>query len=140
VSSDETSKANAITIVPLGGGRYQVDDGERRRIGFAVVASGDTWVFLDGRVFMLPAAGQPARRAKADESSALMSPMPATVVTIHVAPGAHVERDALLITLEAMKMELPIKAPRGGRIAAIACREGELVQAGVPLMEIDYEP
>jgi acetyl/propionyl-CoA carboxylase alpha subunit len=139
VSNDEAPRANAITIVPLGGGRYQVDDGERRRIAFAV-ASGDTWVFLDGRVFVLPAAGQPARRAKADDASALMSPMPATVVTIHVAPGAHVERDALLITLEAMKMELPIKAPRRGRIAAIACREGELVQAGVPLMEIDYEP
>lgn len=139
MSDDAASKAGAITIVPLGSGRYQVDDGESRRIAFAVT-SGDTWVFLDGRVFVLPPAGQPARRVKADDASALMSPMPATVLTIHVAPGAHVDRDALLITLEAMKMELPIKAPRAGRIAAIACREGELVQAGLPLMEIDYEP
>jgi biotin carboxyl carrier protein len=67
-----------------------------------------------------------------------MAPMPATVVDIHVTPGQQVARDALLITLEAMKMELPIKAPRDGRVTAISCKPGELVQPGVRLMEIDY--
>jgi biotin carboxyl carrier protein len=35
-------------------------------------------------------------------------------------------------------MELPIKAPRAGRVAAIRCRAGELVEPGVPLLEIDH--
>jgi biotin carboxyl carrier protein len=126
-----------IEVVPLGGGRYQLDDGASRRTAFAV-ASGDTWVFLDGRVYVVPNAGSMARRAGADDAAALMAPMPATVVSIHVAAGQQVARDALLVTLEAMKMELPIKAPRNGRVTAISCREGELVQPGVPLMEIDY--
>ena len=39
--------------------------------------------------------------------------------------------------LEAMKMELPIKAPRDGRVTAISCRTGELVQPGVPLLELE---
>jgi len=41
-----------------------------------------------------------------------------------------------LVMLEAMKMELPIKAPRDGRVTAIHCRVGEIVQPGVPLLEI----
>jgi 3-methylcrotonyl-CoA carboxylase alpha subunit len=68
----------------------------------------------------------------------LMAPMPATVVTIHVVEGEQVSADALLVSLEAMKMELPIKAPRAGRVAAIRCRAGELVEPGVPLLEIDH--
>jgi 3-methylcrotonyl-CoA carboxylase alpha subunit len=39
--------------------------------------------------------------------------------------------------LEAMKMELTIKAPRDGRVKAIACRAGDLVQPGVPLIELE---
>jgi biotin carboxyl carrier protein len=39
--------------------------------------------------------------------------------------------------LEAMKMELPIRAARAGRVKALACREGELVQPGVPLVEME---
>ena len=124
-------------VIPLGNGRYQIDDGGTRRIAYAITA-GDTWVFLDGRVFVIPATGSVARRASADDASALMAPMPATVVNIHVTPGQQVARDALLITLEAMKMELPIKAPRDGRVTVISCKPGELVQPGVRLMEIDY--
>jgi urea carboxylase len=39
--------------------------------------------------------------------------------------------------LEAMKMELPIKAPRDGRVTAVHCKPGELVQPGVPLLELE---
>jgi biotin carboxyl carrier protein len=39
-----------------------------------------------------------------------------------------------------MKMELAITAPRDGRVRAIACRVGELVQPGVPLVEFDERP
>jgi 3-methylcrotonyl-CoA carboxylase alpha subunit len=124
-------------VVALGAGRYHVIDGDRRRIAYAASA-GDTWVFLDGRVFVVPAAGPSARRAATDDDTALMAPMPATVVSVHVSPGQDVARDALLITLEAMKMELPIKAPRAGRVTAVSCRQGELVQPGLRLMEIDY--
>jgi biotin carboxyl carrier protein len=62
--------------------------------------------------------------------------MPATVVTIEVTPGQTVARDSLLIMLEAMKMELPIRSPRDGVVKAIHCRAGEIVQPGVPLLEL----
>jgi len=53
-----------------------------------------------------------------------------------VSPGQTVAKDSLLVMLEAMKMELPIRAPRDGRVTAIHCRAGEIVQPGVPLLEI----
>jgi biotin carboxyl carrier protein len=63
--------------------------------------------------------------------------MPATVVAISVTPGQKVAAGDLLVMLEAMKMELPIRAPRPGRVKSVACREGELVQPGVPLAELE---
>jgi biotin carboxyl carrier protein len=66
--------------------------------------------------------------------------MPATVIAVKVTPGQAVEAGDVLITLEAMKMELPIKAPRAGMVKSIACREGDLVQPGVPLLEFERQP
>jgi biotin carboxyl carrier protein len=133
----EPGRDRSLEVIALGAGRYQVIDNGHARIAYAA-AAGDTWVFLDGRVFVVPAAGPSVRRATTDDDTALMAPMPATVVSIHVKPGQEVARDALLVTLEAMKMELPIKAPRAGRVTAVSCQPGELVQPGVRLMEIEY--
>jgi 3-methylcrotonyl-CoA carboxylase alpha subunit len=133
----EAGRDRSLKVVALGAGRYQVIENGQARIAYAAAAS-DTWVFLDGRVFVVPAAGPSKRRASTDDDTALMAPMPSTVVSIHVKPGQEVARDALLITLEAMKMELPIKAPRAGRVTEVSCRPGELVQPGVRLMEIEY--
>ena len=66
-----------------------------------------------------------------------MSPMPATVVAINTAPGQPVSEGDTLIVLEAMKMELPIKAPRSGVVKTVNCAKGELVQPGVNLLELD---
>jgi biotin carboxyl carrier protein len=41
-----------------------------------------------------------------------------------------------LIILEAMKMEHQIVATRDGKITAIRCSEGELVQPGTDLIEM----
>ena len=63
--------------------------------------------------------------------------MPATVRRINVKVGDRVERGDTLLILEAMKMELPVKSQSAGVIETINCQEGELVQPGVPLIEIE---
>ena len=124
-------------VVPLGNGRYLVEDGSSTRIAYAVVSGAGTWVFLDGRAFLVGSStARTARASSTDEAGTLAAPMPATVLRIEVTPGQTVTRDTLLIMLEAMKMELPIRAPRDGRVSAIHCRIGEIVQPGVPLLEI----
>jgi biotin carboxyl carrier protein len=73
-------------------------------------------------------------RHRADD---LAAPMPATVVRVLVEPGAKVARGDTLIVLEAMKMELPIRAPREGVVQAVHCSVGELVQPGITLLDLE---
>ena len=44
-----------------------------------------------------------------------------------------------MLILEAMKMELPVRSNVAGRVRAVNCREGELVQPGVVLVDVDQE-
>lgn len=129
-------------VVPLGNGAFRVTDGTRQRLAWAAGTASARWVFLEGRTFVIDIAGtaEPSRAAKGrrtHEEGALASPMPATVVTINVEPGQRVSRGDVLVMLEAMKMELPITAPRDGVVKALACRPGELVQPAVPLLELE---
>jgi biotin carboxyl carrier protein len=104
-----------------------------------VAPSGDKrWVFLGGNVYELEAhaAGRRSRRAASGHSS-LSAPMPATVIRVEVSAGAHVRRGDTLVILEAMKMELPIRADTDGTVTSVACKPGDLVQPGVALVEID---
>ena len=124
-------------VTPLGNGRYLIEQGSTTTVAFAVASGRETWVFLDGRTFLVGSStGQRTRVSSTDEGDALAAPMPATVVRIEVTPGQSVTKDGLLVMLEAMKMELPIRAPRDGRVTTIHCRVGEIVQPGVPLLEI----
>jgi biotin carboxyl carrier protein len=131
------SPDDPIEVLPLGNGRYQVTRSTTRQVAFAAVAR-DTWVFLDGRVYVVSDTpdGSP-RKASIDEQHALTAPMPATVLAINVAPGQKVERNDVVMVLEAMKMELPIRSPRDGVVKAIGCQVGELVQPGATLLELD---
>jgi acetyl-CoA/propionyl-CoA carboxylase biotin carboxyl carrier protein len=124
-----------VGVRALGGGRYQVEGESGSRIGYAV-RSRDTWVFFDGNVYVIADATRAVRRGQSDDQGALTSPMPATVLAIHAAPGQRVTQDDVLIVLEAMKMELPIRAPRDGIVSRVACRVGELVQPGVMLIDL----
>jgi len=102
----------------------------------SAVADGDTrWVFLDGEVYEFEVQRQGRRKRSADHGS-LSAPMPATVIRINVGPGDAVKKGDTLLVLEAMKMELPVRAPADGVIDIVSCRAGELVQAGVPLIHL----
>jgi acetyl/propionyl-CoA carboxylase alpha subunit len=139
-------------VESLGNGRYLVSRtgdpgfgnrdsgfGIRKTLSYAVNDRARMWVFIDGRTYVIDTGDRdasPGRRAT-DNQLALSAPMPATVIAVNVAPGQEVAEGDVLVLLEAMKMELPIKAPHGGRVKSIACREGELVPAGVPLLELE---
>jgi 3-methylcrotonyl-CoA carboxylase alpha subunit len=126
-----------VTVTPLGDGRYEVARESGRTIAFGIRLGNETWVFLDGRVYVIEATGASSGRARHHDESALSAPMPATVVAIHVTPGQAVRAGEMLVVLEAMKMELAVTAPHDGTVTAIACRVGELVQPGIPLVELE---
>jgi acetyl-CoA/propionyl-CoA carboxylase biotin carboxyl carrier protein len=63
--------------------------------------------------------------------------MQSTVVKIAVAEGDTVAEGDLVIVLEAMKMEQPIKAHKAGKIAKISAEVGATIPAGTVLLEIE---
>ena len=67
----------------------------------------------------------------------LLSPMPGTVTRIAVSVGDEVCEGELLGVLEAMKMELPIKAPISGRVRAVGAEPGDRVPLGHELFAIE---
>ncbi len=58
------------------------------------------------------------------------SSLTGTVWKIEVAVGASVDEDDPVITLESMKMEIPVGAPARGVISEILVAENELVEEG----------
>ena len=116
-------------------GELIVRDGDRVIRVFAISADGTTWVFHDGVTYEQVEQRMARRRASAPAGS-LTAPMPATVVHVKVKAGDAVTRGDILIVLEAMKMELPVRAPADGRVAAVHCEPGQLVQPDTSLIEI----
>ena len=112
------------------------DDGIQKRVAVAR-SGGATWVFFEGNVWQIEDQAGERTRKKRGGDGGVMSPMPATVVAINAEPGKSVNEGDTVIVLEAMKMELPIRAPRSGVVKAIHCAKGQLVQPGVNLLEIE---
>jgi acetyl/propionyl-CoA carboxylase alpha subunit len=75
------------------------------------------------------------RRSGSTAGKSLTAPMPATVIKLQVGPGDAVKKGDIVVVLEAMKMELPIRALGDAVVSAVCCREGELVQADATLIE-----
>jgi acetyl-CoA carboxylase biotin carboxylase subunit len=80
-------------------------------------------------------APAPKRRASTSAGRDVTAPMPATVIKVNVKAGDTVKKGDVVVVLEAMKMELPLRASGDGVVSAVRCREGELVQADAPLIE-----
>jgi biotin carboxyl carrier protein len=113
-----------------------VEGSERVWRGTAAADGAAIWVSIAGDVFVFHAGrSAPGRPAGADED-ALTPPMSATVTRIAIVEGQAVRRGDLLVALEAMKMELAIRAPRDGTVRAVRCREGALVQPGDRLVDL----
>jgi 3-methylcrotonyl-CoA carboxylase alpha subunit len=70
------------------------------------------------------------------EQGSLLTPLPGTIVAVHVAAGQQVARGAPLVTVEAMKMEHTLTAPYEGVVSRVAFGLKDRVQAGAVLVEL----
>lgn len=69
-------------------------------------------------------------------SGNVKSPLPGTIITIHVKEGDNVRIGDKLITLEAMKMENNINSDKEGKITSIKVKQGDSVMEGDLLIQI----
>jgi len=64
----------------------------------------------------------------------VLAPMPGRIVLVKARPGDQVEEGQELLVMEAMKMELALKAPRAGTIDSIGATQGDFVEADAVLV------
>ena len=130
----------APLVTRIGEGVFRVEENGRAHIVYLAGSEDDRWLHWNGQVFHRSAAAEASarpRRTSADAHQSLSAPMPATVLKVLVAPGAQVHKGDTLLILEAMKMELPVRSAADAVVRAVLCREGELVQAGALLAELE---
>jgi 3-methylcrotonyl-CoA carboxylase alpha subunit len=65
----------------------------------------------------------------------VIAPMPGRIVLVKAQAGDQVEQGQDLLVMEAMKMELALKAPRAGTIESVSASQGEFVEADAVLVK-----
>ena len=95
-------------------------------VAFARAGSADGAIIrLDGRSFALRRRDAAEASAAGGGANVVRAPMPGTIVTVHKRVGDKVARGETVVTIESMKLQMKLDAPRDGEIAEIAAREGE---------------
>ena len=128
-----------VTVSRIDRTTFQVAVEGRRAMVQLAVDDERCWAFADGCVFELDLSPDRPTPRRGPPAPSLAAPMPATVITVLVEPGRAVHRGDTVLLLEAMKMELALRAPRDGTIDEVSCREGDLVQPGAPLVTLREE-
>ncbi len=101
----------------------------------------DKWVSLNGCTYRLERPTPRGARASGDTGAGqvVRSPMPAQVRAVQVEVGEAVQQGQTLLLLEAMKMEIRIKAPAAGTVARLLVKTGDTVEKDQVLAEIGEE-
>ena len=111
------------------------DQGEGRQtievaglpVHFTRAHAGDRQIVrLDGRTWEIGLVDPRAAAAGAGAGQDhVKAPMPGAVVSVHKAAGDAVKRGETIVTIESMKLQTALGAPRDGVVAAILRKEGE---------------
>lgn len=102
------------------------------------VRGGDRQLWISGRTLAYSVDDPTAVRGLKSADLGLHATIPAVVLEVLVAPGAHVVEGDRLLLLESMKMVMPIVATSAGTVKAILCEVGAAVGASTPL--VDFIP
>ena len=117
-----------------------------RTIPVIVEGAGSAWhVTLRGRRIPVAVRSWRERLAAAAETAArvhagpvvVKATLPGLIVAVAVEEGSVVDEGTTLLTIEAMKMQNEVRAPRAGTVVEVAVASGQTVATGAPLVRID---
>ena len=110
--------------VTLNGKAYGVEI----KNGQAIV-NGKPYAFTVADGLVAAPAATAAAPASAGDTQ-VTAPVPGLILRITAQPGTPVKKDDEILVMEAMKMEMPIKAPKDGVVASIPVATGDKVNTG----------
>jgi 3-methylcrotonyl-CoA carboxylase alpha subunit len=115
----------------------RIDDRSRR---FTLLEQGRRVVVHDGekRLSLEPVAMYRHEQTTAGSGAdRVTAPMPGRVVMVRAAIGDKVEAGQEVMVIEAMKMELSLKAPRAGIVKEVRAASGDFVEADAVLVALE---
>jgi len=119
------------------GGEVEAEiDGRQVHATFGRDGDSSWWLAAGAEIAVVDARLQGRGGTSARSSGDLLAPMHGRVTQVLVAPGHAVEAGALLIVIEAMKMEHQLRAPRAGTVGSLHARPGDQVAARQCLVEL----
>ena len=119
----EAGKTLVVSLAAVG----EPNDEGMRTVYFEVNGHGRQVSVRDASRATLAAERRKAERGNDRHVGATM---PGVVIAVHVKPGDRVAAGAALLTLEAMKMETVLRAPRAGSVVEILAGAKAAVKAG----------
>jgi biotin carboxyl carrier protein len=134
--SGEDREPRTLQVLPAPGGGFTVGTDGETRAAEAVRDGSTVWVRFEGRTYRFERVGGRTRE-RTDTGGDLSSPMPGQVQKVLVSVGDAVEVHQPIMVVEAMKMQLEIKAPHAGTVKRILAEQGAQIEAGAPLAELE---
>jgi biotin carboxyl carrier protein len=133
-------KDHEIVEALLVDGSFEITIDGRTHRGWRYAAEDAVHVRLDGRTYVVGidergVAGDGGRDARNE----VRADMPGTVVAIHREIGSAVEEGEALVTIESMKLQVTLVAPRAGTIAHIAVDANQSFDRGAVLVALAPE-
>ena len=114
-------------------------DGIRQRQAYRLDGE-NLWLYGHfGNLALTDVSHAPAGGQSAASSGTIKAPMDGAIVDVLVDEGARVTKGQLLVVLEAMKMEHPLKAGIDGVIRRVGASRGDQVKNRQVLVEIEAE-
>jgi len=130
------SEPTPVALRPLPDGALVSVEGTIRRV-WAAIDEETAWICVDGESWTLRELAVVRRAITAGAADQdIRSPMPGTVVKLHVVHGEQVHVGQPLVALEAMKMEHVLVATYDGTVELLVA-EGDLVAADEVLARIE---
>jgi len=123
--------------------RMILESDQQRYKAFIAADSVGSYVHLDQQDFHVEKLTQrhismhKREHVLVDDSPEITTPMPGKIIKIFINIGDVVKPKQSLMILEAMKMENNIVAQRDGVVKCINFKEGDLVEAGQTLLELE---
>ena len=139
----ETDFDNQIT--PYGGDNAEADEPDERNKVTVEVGGRRLEVVLPAGLASIGGGAAGAKKPKrssgkkagaAASGDSVASPMQGTIVKVAVEEGATVEEGDVIVVLEAMKMEQPLKAHKAGTVSGLKAEVGSGVTNGEVICEI----